>query len=238
MQHATGSVPYFGQWESRDLVATILAEGPKVALPRDPLWQASGARTLDEYTAWASHVCGMACLKMILAARTGRVVPTLELARACTDYGGYTTDPHTGDIKGLVYVPFVQFVAQEFDIQAEVTTRLTAAHLSSLLGRAEFFIASVHPWIRWPEREPPRKGGHLVLVLAADAERIVFHNPSGDTPAAQENASLDLQQFDRFFAGRGIAIFPRGIRDPAADGVSPAPNGPALPDPHATGRSS
>ncbi len=208
MQHATGSVPWFGQWESRDFVSTILAEGPEAALPRDPRWQASGAHSLEEYVAWASHVCGMACLKMILAARTGRIVPTLELARACTAYGGYTVDSDTGDIKGLVYAPFVEFVAREFDIQAEVMTHLTASQLPSLLRRAEFFIASVHPWIRWPEREPPRKGGHLVLVLAADAEQIVFHNPSGDTPAAQENAALDAKQFDRFCAGRGIAIFP------------------------------
>ncbi len=117
-------VPYFGQWESRDFVSTILAEGPEIALVRDPLWQASGARSLDEYVTWASHVCGMACLKMILAARTGRIVPTLELARTCTTYGGYTVDSQTGDIKGLVYAPFVKFVAQEFDVQAEVMTHL------------------------------------------------------------------------------------------------------------------
>lgn len=199
-------VPYFGQWESRDFVSTILAEGPANALPRDSLWQASGARSLDEYVTWASHVCGMACLKMILAARTDRIVPTLELARTCTTYGGYTVDRDTGDIKGLIYAPFVKFVGQELDIQAEVTTHLDASDLPALLRRAEFFIASVHPWIRWPDRDPPRKGGHLVLVLAADNERIVFHNPSGDTRAAQEYASLDTQQFDRFFAGRGIAI--------------------------------
>lgn len=208
MKRPVPSVPYFCQWESRDRVATVLDEGAAAALPRDPLWQASGAHSIEEYVAWASHVCGMACLKMILAHRTGRVVPTLELARACTRHGGYTVDAESGDIKGLVYAPFVKFVRQDHQIDAEVSKQVTVAELPVLLRRAQFFIASVHPWIRWPEREPPGRGGHLVLVLAADAERIVFHNPSGDTTAAQEYASLSPAQFETFFAGRGIAVLP------------------------------
>ncbi len=53
-------------------VATRSTKARRAALPRDPSWQASGAHSIEEYVAWASHVCGMACLKMILAHRTGR----------------------------------------------------------------------------------------------------------------------------------------------------------------------
>lgn len=204
------SVPYFSQWESRDLTSTVLAhaDGPAAALVHDPHWARSGAHTVEEYAAWAWNVCGMACLKMILAARTGRIVPTLELARACTKYGGYTVDAATGVIKGLIYAPFVQFVRTELGLEAEVVTSITARELPALFERADFFIASVHSSIRWPERSPPKKGGHLVLVTQADADAIVFHNPSGHDLPSQEYAALGPHRFDDFFAGRGIVILP------------------------------
>lgn len=203
----TGGVPYFSQWESRDLTDAVVAEGAKAALGRDPLWAASGAASQAEYVDWADHVCGMACLKMMLAVRTGQVVPTLELARGCTAHGGYVLQPD-GGIKGLIYAPFTRFVAERFGMAAEVVVGVEAADLPGIMARAQFFMASVHPGIRWPQRAPPSRGGHLVLVHAATAERIVFHNPSGHDRAAQENAVLAPAAFARFFAGRGVAVYP------------------------------
>jgi hypothetical protein len=81
---------YFSQWESRELTNDVLACGAEIALAEDPNWAASGARDVGEYARWAGNLCGMACLKMILAARTGRHVPMLEFARKCTEYGGYS----------------------------------------------------------------------------------------------------------------------------------------------------
>lgn len=208
MSVGSKAVPYFSQWESRDLTLAVVANDPTVALRLDPRWASSGAATVEEYAAWAWNVCGMACLKMILAARTGRVIPTLELARACADYGGYTVDPVSGAIKGLIYSPFVRFIREEFGIQAEVLTGISAREIPALLARAEFFIASVHSSIRWPDRAPPGKGGHLVLIFEACGEMLVFHNPSGHDLRAQEYAAMSLQRFDVFFAGRGIAILP------------------------------
>lgn len=199
------SIPFFSQWESRDLTSAILAQGASVALRRDPLWQLSGAQSLEEYVAWSNNACGMACLKMVLAARIGRIVPTLELARACTDYGGYRVT-ETGEIKGLIYAPFIEFIGREFGIRADIVTGINAAGLSQLLGGSEFFMASVHHSIRWPDQEPPAKGGHLVLVIDASEKTITFHNPSGHTPDTQEYVTLPTESFERFFAGRGIAI--------------------------------
>lgn len=101
------TVPFFSQWETPDMTMEVLAEGAEVALRRDPLWQNSGAETPDEYAVWAANICGMACLKMILATR-GEIVPTVELARRCTRYGGYVVNE--GSIKGLIYAPFVKFL--------------------------------------------------------------------------------------------------------------------------------
>ncbi|RWB59572.1 C39 family peptidase [Mesorhizobium sp.] len=197
-------VPYFSQWESPGMTLPLLAEGPSSPC-RDPLWRNSGADTIEDYARWAVNVCGMACLKMILAAR-GEIHPTLELARACTAYGGYVVNEADGSIKGLIYEPFVRFVGERFGLSAETMTNVDMAMVSGLLSRWRYFIASVHPGIRWPEREPPSKGGHLVLVTAASNGEIRFHNPSGHDRERQANVTLPLAAFDRFFARRGIAV--------------------------------
>lgn len=196
------AVPYFCQWESADLAGAIIRK--ELRLEDDPAWRASGARDVDEYARWASHVCGMACLKMVLAAESGEVHPTLALMRRSLQYGAYTL-AEDGVIKGLIYAPFVRFVAQEFDMRAEVRVGLRADALPDLMTQAKYFMASVHPWIRWPDREPPAKGGHLVLVTRATPQHVVFHNPSGES-GTQADASVSLADFDRFFAGRGVAI--------------------------------
>lgn len=199
-------VPYFSQWETPDLTAKILDQGVGAALRQDPLWRSSGASSIDEYAAWAWNICGMACLKMVLAARTGIIWPTIELARRCAVYGGYVIEPETTVIKGLIYAPFVDFVGKEFGLEAKILTGVTAEALPEQLKTAEFFLASVHSSIRSPNSYPPAKGGHLVLVTAAPDTTVVFHNPSGFERETQINVAMDLSMFGRYFAGRGIAI--------------------------------
>ena len=203
---ARAPVPYFCQWESADRVGEIIRK--EMDLAQDPAWRGSGARNLDEYVRWASHVCGMACLKMVLAARRGRAYPTLELARRSLPYGAYVEEPD-GNIKGLIYAPFVRYVAEVFGMQAQVRVDLPASGLPALMAQADYFMASVHPWIRWPDREPPKRGGHLVLVTRATPESVTFHNPSGE-PGSQADVELPLADFGRFFAGRGVAILAAG----------------------------
>ena len=52
----------------------------------------SGARDRAEYVEWANHVCGMACLKMVLSHRDGEAPPLLELARRSLPYGAYVRE--------------------------------------------------------------------------------------------------------------------------------------------------
>lgn len=197
-------VPYFSQWETPEMTLSVLAEG-SAALLRDPLWRQSGAETVEDYARWAVNVCGMACLKMILAAR-GELHPTLALARACTAYGGYVVNELDASIKGLIYAPFVTYVRERFGLSAETMTGVATESIPGLLADRPFFIASVNSGIRWPERTPPSKGGHLVLVTAASGETLRFHNPSGHDAASQADVTLPLAVFDQFFANRGIAI--------------------------------
>lgn len=197
-------IPYFSQWETPEMTLPVLSEGAS-ALYRDPLWRNSGAQTIEEYARWAVNVCGMACLKMILAAR-GEDHPILSLARACTTYGGYVVNEADASIKGLIYAPFVDFVRERFNLSGGVRTDVPVAAIPAILAGHRFFIASVSSAIRWPEREPPSKGGHLVLVTAVSQESIRFHNPSGHDRASQADVVLPLATFDRFFANRGIAV--------------------------------
>lgn len=197
------AVPYFCQWESAHLAGSFIRKERDLA--DDPAWRASGARDVEEYARWANHVCGMACLKMVLAARSGQIHPTLELARRCVPFGAYTD--RDGEIKGLIYAPFVHFVAEEFGLDAQVHVGLDTRELPAVLERADYFMASVHPDIRQTDQLPATKGGHLVLVTRATDTSVTFHNPSGEV-GRQVDVELPLAVFDAFFAGRGIAILP------------------------------
>jgi len=73
-------VPYFSQWETPDMTLAVVAEGAQSALLKDPLWASSGASSVEDYARWAGNLCGMACLKMVLAARTGKIIPIMDLA--------------------------------------------------------------------------------------------------------------------------------------------------------------
>jgi hypothetical protein len=87
--------PYFGQWESPELIAQFILNPPAVAT--DPRWAQSGAKDLEEYVRWSSHLCGMACLKMILAAKRRRVYPLFDLKRRALHAKAYIDMPgHSG----------------------------------------------------------------------------------------------------------------------------------------------
>lgn len=207
--HTTGSqasgIPYYSQWESGERAADFISG--RLPLSEDPGWHASGAASPEEYATWANHICGMACLKMILAAWTGRAHPTMALTRRAIAHGAYVV---TGDaIRGMIYAPFVQMIKTEFDIAAQVLTNLSAADIAAQVRDGSLFIASVHPSIRRLAEPPPRKGGHLVLVTAADEHGLVFHNPSGHDSVSQVDVVAPTGKFDLFFAGRGIRIHPR-----------------------------
>lgn len=201
---STASIPYFSQWESAALAAQIIAGEFQVR--DDPLWSDSGAASQAEYAQWANHICGMACLKMILAARTGTLHPTLELTRLAIEFGAYVVKE--GTVHGMIYAPFVTMIKSHFGIDAEVVTGTSAAGLASILRPGSMFIASVHPSIRWLNPPPPRKGGHLILVIETSPDSIVFHNPSGHSIETQRDVAVPTHLFGEFFAGRGVHILP------------------------------
>lgn len=197
-------VPYFSQWESQDLVEDIVSG--KMSASDDPRWKKSGAKTTDEYALWSWAVCGMACLKMILAHTQNKNVPLLELAQKCTEYGGYQLPIE--DSRGLFYKPFVKFVQKEYDLKAKASSALSLNDIKYTLSKNSYVIASVTPEIRHPDKKPAKKGGHLILVHGYDDTKkvIYFHNPSGISKT-QQNVSLGYDYFQSFFSHKGIIVF-------------------------------
>ncbi len=195
--------PFFGQWESAARIGEILSGALRAE--DDPLWPRSGAAGAADYARWADHLCGVACLRMALAARGIAPPRAFDLARELTHRGGYVVQPD-GGIRGLIYAPAVAWLREVPRLAAEVRVDVAAEEVPALVASGGMFIASVHPWIRWPDRDPPSRGGHLVLVYGAADGVLRFHNPSGDTAASQRDARMAVADFARFYAGRGILL--------------------------------
>lgn len=195
--------PFYGQWESAGRIGEILAGTLRAA--DDPLWPRSGAAGAADYQRWAEHLCGVACLRMALAARGITPPRAFDLARELTHRGGYVLQPN-GDIRGLIYAPAVAWLRDVTRLAAEVRVDVTTEAIAATVRDGGLFIASVHPAIRRAGADAPSRGGHLVLVFGAEGDVLRFNNPSGDTLASQHDARLPVADFGRFFAGRGIAL--------------------------------
>ena len=195
--------PYFGQWESAARIGEILAGTLRAA--DDPLWPRSGAAGAADYERWADHLCGVACLRMALAARGITPPRAFDLARTLTQLGGYVLLPD-GGIRGLIYAPAAAWLRAAHGMAAEVRVDVAADDIPARVGGGGLYIASVHPAIRRAPAEPPARGGHLVLVFGTEDGRLRFHNPSGDSGSTQRDMRLAVADFARFYAGRGIAL--------------------------------
>lgn len=196
------SVPYYSQWESAALVPEFVA-GTKAAVD-DPLWQKSGADTAEEYAFWAPRICGVACLRMALDHWGRPVPPSVVLARDLQAAGAYVRDGD--DVKGLVYRPFAEYVTRRWGFHARVAPELPAADIRREVSAGRLVMVSVHKSVRTPEADPPSKGGHLVLVVGADAEGVKLNNPSGFPGRSQHEVPVSWTRLERFYAGRGVVL--------------------------------
>jgi len=201
------TIPYISQSASPELAEAFFTknEDPK----NDTNWKISGAESLEEYCLWVKHICGIACLAMILKAKGYKNIRLINLAKEAERYGAYRIQ--NTNIEGLFYRPFTKYVKELFNINSEVIKRnLNTKQIIKRLHNMEYIIASVSPQIRYANQNnmlvPNTRGGHLIVITGIDNEYIYYHDPAGIYNESQENASIPLSRFNHFFAGRGIAI--------------------------------
>lgn len=206
MTKIINKVSYYSQWESPKLVDEIVTR--KILARDDPKWSNSGAKSSEEYEYWSWNICGMACLKMILARKTGKEHKTIELAKKCEAYGGYRQQ--AAEVEGLFYRQFCQFLKQEFNLKGRIFRYfLTIGRIKKELKKGNCFMVSVSSSIRKLNHTPEHKGGHLVLMTGYDDDKktLYLHNPSGFFDESQENFEVSEKDLRKFFAGRGILIY-------------------------------
>ncbi|MFD7769848.1 peptidase [Streptomyces sp. NPDC059787] len=199
-------VPVVTQYATADLISDIAYEGHDSR--DDSAWRTTGAPTQAAYGRWCRHMCGVACLRMVLLHRDGNAATLFELLAGVRRYGAYVRQDD-GSIKGLIYTPFVRYVETSHNLPAVVHPNLGLNELATLLDDGLMVMASVSKEIRRPERDPERRGGHLVLAIGRLPDgQVVFRNPSGHTTEARA-AVMPLDRFGAFFGGRGISLDPR-----------------------------
>jgi uncharacterized protein YvpB len=196
-------IPYFSQWESRELVEKIIMK--QIEAKDDPRWRKSGAQDVEEYASWSWSGCGMACLKMILAHKNNEIIPLVTLGRQCLNYGGYTLPLEDGP--GLYYKPFVRFIKEKYGLDGKAMSALTLSEIKQAISDGGYVMTSVTPEIRFPVSTPKKRGGHLVLLFGYDdTKQVVYlNNPSG-FKNSQEKVEVSYEQFMKFFDNKGIIV--------------------------------
>ncbi|MFD7881111.1 C39 family peptidase [Streptomyces bauhiniae] len=212
-------VPVVTQYATADLISRIAYEGYEAG--NDPRWQTSGAPSQRVYARWCGHICGIACLRMALLHRDGHAPDLFTLLQGARHFGAYVREAGGTEIRGMIYAPFAQYVRATHHLPATVHGTLEVEELVDLLDGGRMVMASVSKEIRRPEREPERRGGHLVLAVGHRHGQILFRNPSGHTPQSR-SAALPVERFGVFFGGRGVSLQPsrRARPGPSLPGVS------------------
>ena len=209
------NVPYYSQWESKELVSDFLSGNLKAE--DDPKWNKSGAKNKLEYTNWSWNACGMACFQMIYAHMVGKKIPLVELCRLSLNFGCYKVvkryfnkGNYAESLPGMFYKPFIEFLRKEFNIKAVVSTALVIGEITKAIGQGNFVIASVNASIRSSDKNTKKifRGGHLVLVFGYDSfkKELIIHNPSGLPHKSQEYVRIKIEDFKKYFSYRGIII--------------------------------
>ena len=197
-----------------ELLARFAKLPPKVelAIPHfqqvEENWQEAGAPTQEEYELWKWNVCGMACLKMILKYVTGQGYKTIELAKKCSQYGGYLPEQvkeKNGKkiIPGLFYKAFARFVKKEFGFKVLPTNKLSLRRIKYELSRGNLIMVSI-------SSEAGER--HLVVVTGYDdgGKTITVNDPA----LGSGGRKLVENEFNDAYNGRGYVFFtPRTKRN-------------------------
>ncbi len=195
--------PYKTQWESSSKVSDILSGN--ILARQDINWQKSGAISPEEYEFWSWNICGIACLSMILSAKNISHPGLVALAKDAAQHKVF--DVSKSYIGPLKYKDFCKWVHKRFNLPSKPDTHLTQEKIISMLCDNHYVVASVNARIRNPQHLLSElKGGHLVLLIGYTKTSFILHNPSGLYRKSQKSTRITFEDFESFFANRGIIV--------------------------------
>lgn len=209
------NITYKSQFASEKEVKAFVT-GKKLAR-LDVKWKSFGALSPLDYEFWVFHICGTACLQMILATH-GIEKKIFELARDLKKAGAYVPQKiqlndqyqtHPEHVAGLFYRQFCDYINRNYPFTANIAQPLTLDRIRWELSNNNYVIASVHKDIReFQTAEKNQGGGHLVVVTGYNkiTGTVTIHNPSGFHQHSQQNHQIPVPAFVNFFAGRGVVI--------------------------------
>ncbi|MBL4644250.1 MAG: C39 family peptidase, partial [Candidatus Pacebacteria bacterium] len=147
------------------------------------------------------------CTSMALQYSKGNNKGIVSLAKEALKHEVY--DKEFSGISDMKYKEFANWIGN-YGVRAEVYTRLNIRGLYKLLSDGNLVMVSVNPNVRgYKTAEAHQKGGHLVLVIGYDKKMktLTLHNPSGFVShSTQENHTISVREFIKYYAGRGIAL--------------------------------
>jgi len=195
-------VPYYTQWGSADWVARIVEDGADPC--DDANWRQSGFTDPDRYRFWAKRLCGLACIESALDYWGIRRPSRAALLDDALYHRAYRLRSD-GGVDVLIYRPFAEWIGAAFGVQIAVLTETSIEDIAARINANAVAMVSVSPEIRYPDRANLHRGGHLVLLHGRDPSGVWFHNPSG-VGDQQTDVYLCYEEFDRFFAQRGMIL--------------------------------
>jgi hypothetical protein len=218
-------IPYFSQFESPDLVEDIITE--KSSAQNDPRWNQSGAETSAEYESYSWQICGMACLKMILAGLFKMEDhPLVALAKEAQRFGVYKPNSKPNmreNLDGMFHKPFIKYL-KKFNLNGNLLRNAGRNSIAYQIYHNRFVIASVHHYIRHDNPSDNGKRGHLVLITGFRIKNgrvsgFFINNPSGfQSNKSQEHHFVSMKNWKKCFSGTMIAIrYPHPLFESGSD---------------------
>lgn len=184
------------QDESETTTTKAMLDTPFYSQRLTPLnYQQEGFDSLEEASAWTQRICGLACLKMIIARITGDVVPLKTLLDQGLAVDGY--------IKGIGWVhQGLLDVASSYGITGLCQSIGTELDLiDAALQQRHLVMASVSCGFK-----PEKKGGHLVLIIGSQKGRFIVHHPSAEENEQWPHHVIDRRRFLKSFSVNGNII--------------------------------
>ena len=158
-------------------------------------YQAEGFETIEDARSWTQRICGLACLKMVIAKKTDQVIPLKTLLDQGLAVDGY--------MRGIGWIhQGLADVAKQYGITAlcqSIGDKLDI--IDQALGRGELVIASVSCGFN-----PEKKGGHLVLIVGAKADGFIIHHPSSEEDEQWQHHFISKDKFKQCFSEHGNII--------------------------------